>query len=476
MTHASASEFQRRVLDPGLNINSGVYSVLDPALRMRLNIYGEYEYVGLDSSYSGPVDELLRVSAFGNVGPSETEVAMDLFGVEQGVNQQDPLIGNFVGLYAGYAMEGGFRASGSSGGITSWLLSELLTTERIDGVIHMVPSPHGPGLFEYRVSRDPAAVSAGAKSRYYPGHLADVLTEVATLGGRYALTAIPSFAFEVRLLQRERQEYRDLVPYIFGLICGHQKTANYAAQLAWRVGIEPGKLEHIDFRKKDPAAPANRYVTEMRGEINGRSVQKHGRQGELFGTDWGLGLFKSNFSDFTEDAFNETADIALGDAWLPRYVQDSGGTNIVITRNPEIDALLTAAREGGRLHLDDISPQEVIKSQSALVRHTFDELPARYRMIMDRGEYVPPLRRQQQRVQLSLLRGRVQHDRLQISRQSHVAWVKAVEADDLSVFDRELAPLVRRYRRWQRLTRISRLPRRVFAKVWRIAREQLRAQ
>lgn len=37
--------------------------------------------------------------------------------------------------------------------------------------------------------------------------------------------------------------------------------------------------------------------------------------------------------DFCDDVFAETADIALGDAWLPEYVQDGNGTNVVVTRN-----------------------------------------------------------------------------------------------------------------------------------------------
>jgi len=46
--------------------------------------------------------------------------------------------------------------------------------------------------------------------------------------------------------------------------------------------------------------------------------------------------------------FAETADVVLGDAWLPEYVQDSDGTNVVVTRNQDIRQLIVKARTEGR--------------------------------------------------------------------------------------------------------------------------------
>ncbi|MGO1317540.1 MAG: Coenzyme F420 hydrogenase/dehydrogenase, beta subunit C-terminal domain [Cellulomonadaceae bacterium] len=445
-----------RIVSPDLNVNSGVYAALDPSIRMQMNARGEYEYLGLDGVNDSLAKLLLEVSAFGALGSTEETVAAELFGGGRG--SVHSVIGQYRGLYAGHAVEGEFRDRGSSGGIASWLLNELLRTGRVDGVIHMVPDPGGSPLFSYRISRSRSEIVEGAKSHYYPGQLADVLDMAAKSGERFALTAIPSFAFEVRLLQQLRPEFRERIPYIVGLICGHQKTANYAAQLAWRVGIRPESLEFIDFRKKDPAASASRYLMEVHGFIDGERVVREARQGELFGTDWGHGLFKSNFSDFTEDAFNETADVVFGDAWLPRYVNDSAGTNVVIARNDEIDAMLRAAREDGRLHLEDCAPEDMVSSQAALVKQSVTELPSRFRYLAAKGEYVPPVRRPHPCVRVPLLRRKIQASRLKLSRQSHAAWEHALECNDLGVFDRELGPQLRRYRFWQRVARICRLP------------------
>ncbi|MCG3561936.1 DEAD/DEAH box helicase, partial [Klebsiella pneumoniae] len=58
--------------------------------------------------------------------------------------------------------------------------------------------------------------------------------------------------------------------------------------------------------------------------------------------------------DFTDDVMNETADITLGDAWLPEYTMDSEGNNIVIIRNPIIKRIVEKALTEGRIKLDEI--------------------------------------------------------------------------------------------------------------------------
>lgn len=463
-----AAEFERTILNPDLSVNSGVYSAIDPSIRMRLNARGEYEYYGPSARWYEPrASELLSVSAFA-AKASESDLAADLFPAAGGA-MSHPVLGNFHGLYAGFAAEGDYRANGSSGGLTTWLLTELVATGQIDGVIHMVATPGKETLFAYQISDDRASIAANAKSRYYPGELSDVLAAAIESGKRYAITAIPSFAFEVRLLQRVRPDFATHIPFVIGLICGHQKTANYAKQLAWRAGIAPADLRAIDFRSKDPNAGANRYRAEIRGEREGQEVVAFIRQGAVDETDWGLGMFKSNFSDYTEDAFNETADAVFGDAWLPEYVNDSMGTNVVIARDPRLNRLLIDARDSGRIHLEPLSPQRVLDSQSALVKHSVQEVGARFAILRRKGEYAPDHTRRQVK-RISPLRREIQKIRIELSRLSHDAWVDAYASGDLQLFDSRMKPAVARYRRLQEYGRMARRPANAIRRMKRLIR------
>lgn len=466
MSTPSADEFERKVLHPGLSVNSGVYSAIDPSIRMRLNERGEYEYFGATPDWYSPrAEQLLAVSAFGT-SESEASIADRLFPTAEGTRTH-PVIGNYRSLTAGFVAEGDFRERGSSGGLTSWLLTELLETGLIDAVVHMVPTPNENTLFGYRISTSSEGIAGGSKSRYYPGELSSLLAGIVESGKRYAVTAIPSIAYEIRLLQRADPRYGDAIRFVIGLVCGHQKTANYAKQLAWRAGILPSELTAIDFRSKDPETGANRYRAEVTGLREGREVITHIRQGSIDETDWGLGMFKSNFSDYTEDAFNETADAVFGDAWLPEYVGESSGTNIAIVRSRALDDIIQEARRAGRLHLDDLSENQVLNSQAALVTHSVREVAARFRILRSRSEYTPAPRRPDEMPRVSLLRREIQKVRIDLSRVSHEAWIAASEAGDIRVFDERMAPLVDRYRRLQKLIRLSRKPKNALLKLKR---------
>ncbi|WP_298744246.1 Coenzyme F420 hydrogenase/dehydrogenase, beta subunit C-terminal domain [uncultured Microbacterium sp.] len=442
-------ELNRRVLAPDLNVRSGVYAAFDPSLKMEMSARGEYEYVGLGRGYDGPAQRLLEVSAFGGLGPTEDEVAKGLFPDAPEVTVH-PIIGRYRSLYAGFVAEGDYRDQGSSGGLGTWVLCELLEQRKIDGVLHIKPSARQGILFEYQVSRTPEEVRAGSGSRYYPGQLTDVMAQATAEGGRYAVTAIPSVAYEIRLLQKLVPEYEERFPFVVGLICGHQKTANYASQLAWRAGVAPKDLRAIDFRRKQPGKSANDYATEVIGLVDGEATAVVAD--DLFGTDWGLGLFKANFSDFTEDVFNETADVVLGDAWLPEYTADSLGTNVVVVRSQMVDELISAALDAGRIQLVKLSESNLLKSQAALVRQNVDELAYRFEYLASQGGYVP-IPRRSSAARVTFERKRVQVARLKASTESHRAWQVAREANDLQAFDDVMSPLVTKYRRAQTFMR-----------------------
>lgn len=450
----------RRLLDnvlaSGLSTNSGIYAGVDPELSMKINERGEYEYIGVDDHYRGPADKLLQVSAFGGVAPNEDEIAQALYGSQTGV-QHDVIAGYFLGTSAGWVDEPGFRSGSSSGGVATWVLCELMKRGEIDGVVHLKEGGPEGQLFTYQVSRSVDEVRAGAKTRYYPGELSTVLREIRNVPGRYAVVGIPSFIYELRLLQRIEPVFRERIVYTIGLICGHQKSANYARYLAWRGGILPEMLRSIDFRKKIAQEPANQYSTEIVGLVDGVEEAKIISQKDLFGTDWGLGFFKSSFSDFTQDALNETADLALGDAWLPRYTPDGRGTNIIIARDSRLSDLLDEGRASGKLHLEQVPLNDVVRSQTSLIRQSVLEVPYRFGYLERAGVRTPSIRRTGLTVDLSLARRLIQRIRLVTSQASHSAYIDAAREGSLTSFDRQMIRLSQRYKFVQRVAKVQNL-------------------
>lgn len=423
---------------------SGATALVDPNIKIAYNQYGQYEEIISDPLVKELNTAVPEVSPNLNAHVSETVIAEKLYKPIEGIKFHARL-GYYRSLYAGHVSEGDYREHASSGGMGTWIFKELFDKDLIDGVIHVKENKETSGpLFKYDISRTLKEIREGAKTRYYPVEFSDVLRTVRDKPGRYAIIGIPSFIMSVRLLAEKDEILKERIKYTVGLICGHQKSSQFADAIAWQVGIKPGDLKSINFRKKLLDKPANNYGVEMTGLVDGKLMTIVKPTKELLGQNWGQGYFKKQASDFTDDVMNETADITLGDAWLPEYTKDSKGNNVVIVRDPRIEALIENGIEEGRLNLDRVNSNIIIRSQSSHIRHTQDELT--YRLYKkDKQNEWRPAKRVQPGNSIPFLRKKVQDLREEISQQSHVIFNEAVKRDDLNYFTTEMGKLTKRY-------------------------------
>lgn len=425
---------------------SGSCAVVDNNIKMKLNEFGLYEEVVLLSKDQklNPIVE--NVSPNLNQRINESDIARRLYHDIDGI-QYDERIGYFTSLYAGHVTEGEYREKASSGGMGTWIFKELFEKNLIDGVIHVKENTdkESPIMFHYDISKSVEDIQAGSKTKYYPVEFSRVLKIVKETPGRYAIIGIPSFIMAIRLLAEKDDIIKERIKFTVGLICGHQKSSKFAELMAWQVGIKPGDLQYIDFRKKLLDRPASSYGVEMRGFVEGEEVTIVKPTNELLGQNWGQGYFKTMASDYTDDVMNETADITLGDAWLPEYTQDSEGNNVVIVRNPIIDDLIREGIKSGKLNLDIVDKETIFRSQEAHYRHTHDELAYRLHKKDKRNEWRPN-KRVESSGNIPLLRKKVQDMREEIYTQSHILYKKAVELDDLDYFKSEMEKLSKKYK------------------------------
>jgi len=139
---------------------------------------------------------------------------------------------------------------------------------------------------------------------------------------------------------------------------------------AWLAGwIEPGTLSAVDFRRKLPGAQANQRGVALTGRRRDAGAGDPpdgwlGRSSSLFGSEYNLGFLQYEACDYCDDVVAETADITIGDAWLPEYIVDGAGTNIVIVRSPDLLEILRTAAQNGQLALEEVAPEKAIRSQA----------------------------------------------------------------------------------------------------------------
>lgn len=447
-------ELFNTVVEGGYCIGCGVCASLpESPIQMVLNDYGMYMPT-LKSDYQDPQEgfDLLKICPFAEGNPDETELAPSFTELE--FNED---IGSFLSLYAGSVKTPAFRKQASSGGMTSWILAQLLKRSAIDYVIH-VQSGQSEKLFEFAISETLEQLAKGAKSRYYPVEVSEVVNLLRQKPGRYAFVGIPCFVKAMRLLSKHNAEVNDSIKFYIGIFCGHLKSTGFAEFMAWQMGIKPEELTDFDFRLKLKGYPANRYGVKAKGVVDDQLVSRKRAAFDLKGSNWGHCFFKPQACDFCDDITAETADISFGDAWLPKYQGDSWGTNIIVNRNPYLEQIIQEGRDEGELSLDELNAEDVKTSQAANFRHRRDGLRYRIYKKQQDGTWHPPKRLEPDSKHLSPERQHIIDLRTQISEMTHKSFLEAKQKNDLSIFYKKVNPLIGEYERiyspaWRRLGR-----------------------
>lgn len=454
------------VVSGGYCIGCGLCAAVDGSpVQMRLDETGAFQARLADTAEQVRMStSVLDVCPFSGVGPDEDALARSRFAPAPW--RAD--IGHHLGTYAGYVEEGRFRIDGSSGGMAKWILAELLESGEVDHVLHVRASEGSDadaGLFEYVVESSGEAVQLGSRAAYYPVEMSGVINFVRDNDARYAITGVPCFIKGVRRMAEVDEVIAARIRYTVGVICGHLKTAAYAESLGWQLGVEPTDLAGIDFRTKIPGRRApEKGVTafDRHGQVHGPKVVQ-----ELHGTQYQNGFFKYNACNYCDDVVAETADVAVGDAWLPGYLD--AGNSVVVVRDPQIQRMVETGIQAGRLALDAIEPAMAAASQKGGLRDRREGLSYRLLLTERAGRWYPP-KRVRPSADMSPERRVLYRLRVLIARRSSVEFLRAKRDGDLFGY-------MRRMDRWTSLYAATeaaeRLRPRVVRRAARLRRELL---
>ena len=423
------------VLAGGYCIGCGSCAAIpDSPIRMRMDAPGRLQAT-VDDTEAALSDAIVTpLCPFSDAAADEDEIAGGVFASPQA--RLDGRIGWFREVWAGHVAEGDFRVRGSSGGMGNWLAAELLGRGMVDAVLHVRPDGDGR-LFSFAASRSLDELRQGAKSRYYPIEMSGMLRHMREMPGRYALIGVPCFIKAARLQARRDPVIAERLRATIALVCGHLKSAHFAAMFAWQLGIRPDRIATVDFRVKNEHGRANQYSVRASGEdARGAVVTRTRQNKDFFGYLWSHGFFKYRACDYCDDVMGETADVTVGDAWLPGFVDDPRGTNVIVARSAGMEEIIRRGIAEGRLALRPISADDAAKSQDAGLRHRRLGLAVRLARALRRGRWVPPKRVAPGSGGLGRRQRWVYLVREMMSERSHRAFQQALARNDPRLFAR----------------------------------------
>lgn len=339
------------------------YKCPSKALEMKWNEYGF-----LTPVLSGSCDNngsCLSVCPF-NPFPAEevkTEDELSNIYLSEAPNHH-PSIGKYYGLYAGYSNE--FRMTSSSGGIATYVLTELLEQNIVDYVFSVKESLNPESHYEYAISKTKDELIAGSKTRYYPVTLATVFSEIDKIDGNIAIVGVGCFIKAIRLAQHSEPDLKNKIKFLVGIICGGVKSRFFTEYLADKAGIPIALYYKPEFRIKDISSTALDYSF---GCYNKRTKEFKSVKMQTVGDMWGTGLFKNNACDFCDDVTTELSDISLGDAWIHPYLINGKGSNVVVTRSPLGYKIIENGINKRELSVNHLSTTDFLSSQNGSINH-----------------------------------------------------------------------------------------------------------
>ncbi|HWA47601.1 MAG TPA: Coenzyme F420 hydrogenase/dehydrogenase, beta subunit C-terminal domain [Dongiaceae bacterium] len=434
---AGVARLKATVIDGGYCVGCGSCAAVPGSpIRMAMDRFGRLQAT-IDHADAGMRDiEVTPVCPFSDAAADEDQIAAELFSAPGA--RRDARIGWSREVWAGHVTEGDFRKEGSSGGMGNWVAAELLRLGEIDAIVHVKPDADGR-LFSFAISRTLQELRTGAKSRYYPVEMSAVLRLIRERPGRYALVGVPCFVKAARLQARQDPVIAQRLRFTIALVCGHLKSERFAAMFAWQMGLHPSRMSGFDFRVKSETGRANQYSVRAVGrQRDGTPFDRTRQNKDFFGYLWSHGLFKYRACDYCDDVMGETADITVGDAWLPGFVDDPQGSNVVIARHRRIEEIVRRAIGEGRLSLAPMSIDDAAQSQDAGLRHRRLGLAVRLARAARQKRWAPPKRFRDGR--LTRRQSLVYIVREIMAERSHEAFQRALDSGRFEIFARRMIP------------------------------------
>lgn len=256
-------------------------------------------------------------------------------------------VGTLTSMWTGYAADNAIRSAGASGGVLTAVLIHLLKTRRIDGAILVKQGVASPERAGYVIARTPEEILECAQSVYVPVPTLEALRDVVP-GETYAMTSLPEQSAMLRVLQHNGHSAAKQVRYVLGPYAGTSleygaidslvRMNNISADdsivsLKWRAGDWPGYLEIVFASGRIIRSPKVYYNFLIPFYVNQMSLQS---------------------SDFA----NEFSDLAVGDAWSPKYEKIGKGFSVVTVRSSEMQKIIEEMLEKDLLCLSQVASLE----------------------------------------------------------------------------------------------------------------------
>jgi len=263
--------------------------------------------------------------------------------------------GPCIASYTAHSNNRVIRAGSTSGGMITALASALLEAKEFDAafVLKTDDLSKAPSLTAVETPKD---VISGAKSKYIPASVAEVVRTLKEQKGRYIIIGTScQFQGIKKFLARSGMPSDDLL--FLGLFCDKTMNLNLIRYFEDAYAKRAEKLAGIDFRTKEGDGwPGDTKLVfdSGREQIVDKSVRRHLKP-----------FFQLDRCLFCLDKLNREADISFGDCYLKGHTDPQGRSSVIVRTQKGADVL---SRHSSEFTLDPEDVNSIRRAQSLASR------------------------------------------------------------------------------------------------------------
>ena len=270
----------------------------------------------------------------------------------------DVLWGPYISMHTGHAVNPRLRHSASSGGVLSAILTHLLETDQVDGVIQNFAAQDLPIGNVTRLSRTAASVLQAAGSRYAPSAPLEELHRHINSKQRFAFVGKPCDVAALRALAKEDERINARIPVMLSFFCAGVPSLSGGEAVLEKMGTSLDKISTFRFRGNGWPGKATATL------IDGSTLEMS------YHDSWGKVLSRhvQHRCKICADGTGAAADLVCADAWecdeqgYPLF-EEQEGTSLIVARTPLGATLLAKAKDAKKISLESFDSSRLTRMQ-----------------------------------------------------------------------------------------------------------------
>lgn len=255
----------------------------------------------------------------------------------------------------GHSLDDDLRKEAASGGVTTELLSYLLSKKYVDYVV-TANENHCDGIVEGGIFTKGVQLFQRSGSNYCPVNMGKLIRQIKERDGQCAIVCLPCLARGIAKARKTDKQLDKKIKYVICLLCNHVPSYNATEYLIKRYKIERPDL--VKYRGNGWFGYFRAYKTDKTAYAKYFEIA----YAKYFETAFAKYFWQESCVECV-DHFGKYADICMGDADFVKYRnpnESNLGETICFSNNDTIIGILNSMSSEGKVKLyDDMSEKEL---------------------------------------------------------------------------------------------------------------------